>query len=68
MRTGPIVRKSCIRVMKSDCLYTVELGELKSKESFLKGFPYTKEDLQITGSLGVAKLRLFFLPLAKHYH
>ena len=57
-------RKSCPGVVHSDCLYTVEVGEVKSRGSFLKGFPHAKEDLQITGGLAIVKLRLFF-PLAK---
>ena len=57
-------RKSCTGVVKSDCLYTVELGEVRSRGSFLKGFPYAKEGLQITGGLAIVKVRLFF-PLAK---
>ena len=59
-------QKELHRVVQSDCLYTVELGEVKSRESFLKGFSYAKEDLQITGGLGIGRLRLFF-PLAKQY-
>ena len=59
-------RKSCTGALQSDCLSTVELGKVKSRGSFLKGFPYAKEGLQITGGIGIAKLRLFF-PLGKHY-
>ena len=59
-------RKSCTGVVKSDCLSTLEFGgEVKSRVSFLKEFPYAKEELQITGGLAIVKLRLFF-PLAKH--
>ena len=60
-------RKSCTGVVQSDSLHTVEFGEVKSRGSFLKGFPHAKEDLQITGGLAIVKLRLFF-PLAKHYN
>ena len=60
-------RKSCTGAVKSDWLYSVELGEVKSRGSFLKGFPYAKEGLQITGGLAIIKLRLFF-PGTKHYH
>ena len=65
MDTAAVGRKSCTGAVKSDCLYTVELGEVKSRGSFLKGFPYAKEDPQIGGGLAIVKLRLFF-PLAKH--
>ena len=57
-------RKSRTGVVKSDWLYAMELGEVKSRGSFLKEFPYAK-DSQITGGLAIVKLRLFF-PLAKH--
>ena len=60
-------RKSCTGVVKSDGLYTVELGEVQSRGSFLKPSPYAKEDLQITGGLAIVKPRLFF-PQAKHYN
>ena len=55
------------RIVQGDCLYTVELGEEKSRGSSLKGFLSPKENLQITGGLTIVKLKLFF-PLAKHYH
>ena len=58
-------RKSSTGVVNSDYLYTKELGEIKSRGSLLKRFPYAKEDSQITGGLAIIKLRLFF-PLAKH--
>ena len=63
--TGPVGRKSCTGVVKSDWLYTLELGEVKSRRNFLKGFPYAKEDSEITGGLAIVKLRLFFFT-AKH--
>ena len=59
-------RKSCTGVVKSDWLYALELGEIKSRGSFLKGFPCAKEDSQITEALAIVGLRLFF-PLANHY-
>ena len=66
MGTEPLSRKSCTGVRKSDCLYSMELGEVKSRGNFLKGFPHPKEDLKITGGLAIIRVRLFF-PLAKHY-
>ena len=57
-------RKCCTGVLKSDWLYTVQLGETKSRGSFLVGFPYAREDSQITGGLAIVKLRLFY-PLGK---
>ena len=58
-RAGPMGRKSCTGVVKSDWLYTMELGEVKSRGGFLKGFAYTKEYSEITRSLAIFKLRLF---------
>ena len=57
-------RKSCTGVMNKDWLYTVDLGEVKSKGKFPKRLSYAK-DSQNTGGLAIVKLRLFF-PLAKH--
>ena len=37
-------RESCTGVVKSDWLYTMELGGDKLKRKFLKGFSYAKED------------------------
>ena len=60
-------RKSYTEAVKGVWLYTVELGEVESRGSFLKGFPYAKDDLQITGGLVIVQLGSFF-PLAKHDH
>ena len=57
--TGLMGRKNYIGVVKRDCLYIGELGEIKS--SFLKGFPYAKEDSQIIEGLAIVKLKLFSL-------
>ena len=37
-------RKSPTGVVESDCLYTMELGEVKAKGRTPERFPYTKED------------------------
>lgn len=49
-------------VVKSDWLYTMELGQIKSRGSVLKGLPHANEDPQITGGLAIAKLRWVFPP------
>ena len=45
-------RKSCIGVVKSDWLHTMDLGEVKSKGKFPKRFSYAKGS-QITGGLAI---------------
>ena len=42
-------RKTCPGVLQNDCLYTVGLGEVKSRGRFSKGFPFAEEDLHIAG-------------------
>ena len=39
----PMVIKSCTGVVKSDWLYTMELGEIKSRGSFQKDFHMPKQ-------------------------
>ena len=54
-------RKSCTGVVKSDWLYTLELGEVKAEGRTPKGLSYAKEDSGDTGGFAIAKLRLFAL-------
>ena len=61
--TGPVGPKNCPGTMRRDWLYTLELGEIRSRGSFLKRFSHAK-DSQVTGGLAIVKLRLFF-PLSK---
>ena len=53
--------KELLWVVKSDWLYTMELGQIKSRGSVLKGFPHATEDPQITGGLAIASSGGFFL-------
>lgn len=51
--------------MRSNWLYTLELGDIKTKEVSKKRFSYVEEDLQDPEALTIVRLRVFFPP-ARH--
>ena len=51
--TGPVGRKGCTGVAKSDWLYTMELGEAKAKWRPSEGLSCAKEDSEDTGGLSI---------------
>ena len=54
-------RKSCTGVVKSDWLYTMELGAVKAKGRPPERLSYAKEDSEDVRDLAIVKLRLFSL-------
>ena len=58
-------RKSCTEVVRSDWLYTWQLGEGKEKGRFPKILSSAKEQSKDTGDLPIVELKLFF-PLKGH--
>lgn len=51
---GPVVRKGCcLRILRTNWEYTMELGGGKGRGKFPKGFLYPKEDSQDTAGLAI---------------